>query len=150
MQEIERKYLVNESLWNQLVKPQPKKIVQGYLSNSDSLTTRVRIKNEKGYLTLKGKTVGITRSEFEYEIPLTDAQSLLDTFASKVLEKERYEITVGTHLWEVDVFHGKLAPLILAEIELSDEHETFELPEWVTEEVSHDASYYNVNLIKLL
>ena len=145
--EIERKFLVNESLWAQLNKPTPKRIQQAYLSNDSNCTVRVRTKGTKGFLTIKGKSVGISRSEYEYEIPLEEAEKMIAEFCAKVLSKDRYEIQVGKHVWEVDVFHGKLAPLIVAEIELGSEDESFELPEWVGKEVSDDEEYFNSRLI---
>jgi CYTH domain-containing protein len=145
--EIERKFLINESLWAKLNKPIPNRIQQGYLSDDSNCTVRVRTKGQKGFLTIKGKSVGISRSEFEYEIPLAEAEEMIAEFCSKVLSKDRYEIQFGKHVWEVDVFHGKLAPLIIAEIELSREDESFEMPEWVEKEVSDDLEYYNSRLI---
>lgn len=145
--EIERKFLVKEQLWETIEKPSPSRIVQAYLVNSTEKTVRIRIKGTKGFLTIKGPTQGISRSEFEYEIPLKDADELISTFAEKVIEKFRYEISFKNHLWEVDVFTGKLEGLYLAEIELNSEDEHFELPEWVGEEVSTDPNYYNSNLI---
>ena len=145
--EIERKFLVKEQLWEAIEKPSPSRIVQAYIVNSAEKTVRIRIKGTKGFLTIKGPTQGISRSEFEYEIPLKDADELISTFAEKVIEKFRYEISFKNHLWEVDVFTGKLDGLYLAEIELNSEDEHFELPEWVGEEVSTDPNYYNSNLI---
>jgi adenylate cyclase len=145
--EIERKFLVNEAIWAQLSKPAPKRIQQAYLSDDSHCTVRVRTKGNKGFLTIKGKSVGISRSEYEYEIPFEEAEKMIAEFCSKVLSKDRYEIQLGKHLWEVDVFHGKLAPLIVAEIELISEDESFELPEWVDREVSDDVEYYNSRLI---
>jgi CYTH domain-containing protein len=145
--EIERKFLVKEQLWEAIEKPSPSRIVQAYLVNSAEKTIRIRIKGTKGFLTIKGPTQGISRSEFEYEIPLKDADELISTFAEKVIEKFRYEISFKNHLWEVDVFTGKLEGLCIAEIELNSEDEHFELPEWVGEEVSTDLNYYNSNLI---
>ena len=145
--EIERKFLVKKQLWEAFEKPSPNRIVQAYLLNSAEKTVRIRIKGTKGYLTIKGPTHGISRAEFEYEIPLKDADELISTFAEKVIEKFRYEISFKNHLWEVDVFTGKLDGLYLAEIELNSEEEHFELPEWVGEEVSTDPNYYNSNLI---
>jgi CYTH domain-containing protein len=145
--EIERKFLINESLWAKLNKPAPKRIQQAYLSDDKNCTVRVRTKGSKGFLTIKGKSVGISRSEYEYEISLDEAEKMIAEFCPKVLSKDRYEIHVGKHLWEVDVFHGKLAPLIIAEIELSREDESFEMPEWVEKEVSDDLEYYNSRLI---
>jgi CYTH domain-containing protein len=145
--EIERKFLVKEQLWQGIEKPSPSRIVQAYLVNSAEKTVRIRIKGTKGFLTIKGPTQGISRAEFEYEIPLKDADELISTFAEKVIEKFRYEISFKNHLWEVDVFTGKLEGLYLAEIELNSEDEHFELPDWVGEEVSTDPNYYNSNLI---
>ena len=148
--EIERKFTVDSNKWAEVVKPQPISIAQSYLSSSPECTVRVRLKGEKAFLTIKGKTTGISRSEFEYEVPVTEAKEIMNTLSSKTLSKLRYEINVGNHLWEVDVFEGKLTGLIIAEIELSSEDEQFELPEWVIEDVSHDAQYYNSNLIARL
>lgn len=148
--EIERKFLVNTTLWNALSKPVPTKIVQGYLSIDQNCTVRVRIKGDKGFVTIKGKTTGISRSEYEYGIPLDEAESMILEFCSKSISKDRYCFKNGIHIWEVDVFHGKLAPLIIAEIELSSETEKFSIPEWISTEVSDDPGYYNSRLIERL
>ena len=148
--EIERKFLINESAWNLLEKPTPTHIAQAYLSDEKKCTVRVRIKGSQGFLTVKGETIGISRSEYEYEIPLDEAEKMMAEFCSRVLSKDRYCIEVEGHTWEVDVFHGKLAPLVIAEIELESEDEEFVLPNWVGKEVSDDNSYYNSNLIKKL
>lgn len=146
--EIERKFLVDHEKWMMVEKPNPSHIVQAYIMNSLDKTLRIRIKGKTGYLTIKGKTVGISRSEFEYEIPLSDAQQMIQQFTEKQISKYRYELMVGKHLWEVDEFHGKLEGLILAEIELKSEDENFELPFWVAEDVSTDPEYYNSRLIE--
>ena len=148
--EIERKFLIKASEWNLLEKPTPSRIAQAYISSDKVCTVRVRIKGTKGYLTLKGETKGISRSEYEYEIPIEEAQKMMDEFCTKVLSKDRYCIEEEGHTWEVDVFHGKLAPLIIAEIELDHEDEKFVVPSWVGKEVSDDASYYNSVLIQKL
>lgn len=148
MKEIERKYLVSDTISDVVKYLQSKKIRQGYISDNDGKTVRVRTKGEKGYLTIKGKTVGISRDEFEYEIPFEDANQLLVNFCAKVLEKERYEIIVGEKKWEIDIFHGKLEGLKIAEIELESEEEEFELPGWIEKEVSSDVQYYNSKLIE--
>ena len=147
MNEIEHKYLVDPILWAKIEKPKPELIVQGFISKSVESTVRIRIKGIRGFLTIKGKTTGITRSEFEYEIPVQDAEDMLAQFTDKQIRKYRYEIPVGKHAWEVDVFEGKLNGLILAELEVESEDEVFELPEWVTEDVSRDPKYYNAVLI---
>jgi adenylate cyclase len=148
MKEIERKYLVGETILDVVKYLQSKKIRQGYISDLDGKTVRVRTKGDKGYLTIKGKTIGISRDEFEYEIPLGDANQLLTDFCAKVLEKERYELIIGEKKWEVDIFHGKLEGLMIAEIELESEDETFELPNWIEREVSSEIQYYNSKLIE--
>lgn len=148
MKEIEHKFLVAADLWVEQDKGEPELIVQGFISNTEACVVRVRIKGAKGYLTLKGKTTGITRSEFEYEIPLNDAEAILEQFTTKQITKHRYSVKVGNHLWEVDEFHGKLEGLILAELEVESEEEQFELPEWVTEDVSTNPAYYNAVLIE--
>lgn len=150
MLEIERKFLVHSDKWDELQKNEPLTISQGYISDQISGTVRVRIKNDRAYLTLKGKNSGITRNEFEYEIPYEDGEAIMEQMCSKVLKKKRYEIQIHKHVWEVDVFEGALAPLIVAEIELQSEGEEFHKPEWIAEEVSDDPSYYNSNLIKQL
>jgi CYTH domain-containing protein len=146
--EIERKFLVDKAEWEKVEKPNPKKIVQAYLLNSPEKTVRARIKGAKGFLTIKGATVGISRTEFEYEIPLEEAEEMIRLFAEKTISKDRYEIIVGNHLWEIDEFHGNLEGLVLAEIELSDENEAFEQPIWATKDVSTDINYYNSKLIE--
>ena len=146
--EIERKFLVDKKIWGLVEKPKPKKIIQAYLFRSPEKTIRVRTKGDKGFLTIKGKTTGISRSEFEYEIPLEEAEQLISEFADKVILKNRYEIKVGDHLWEIDEFHGNLEGLLLAEIELSFEAEAFELPSWATTDVSANVNYYNSQLIE--
>ena len=147
--EIERKYLVDHKKWNKIDKPDGKLYRQGYLFGDENKTLRVRLTDSDAYLTIKGKTKDATRDEFEYKIPLADAQQLLDTFSERELSKTRYEISHQGKLWEVDVFHDANEGLIVAEIELDDEHEKFELPDWVTEEVTNDPRYYNSNLALL-
>lgn len=144
--EIERKFLVKDN-WQ----PQGAgiKIAQGYLSTVPERTVRVRIKDDKGYLTIKGKNEGISRAEFEYEIPLQDAEALLRLAEQPVLEKTRYLEKQGDFLWEIDVFAGDNEGLVVAEIELSTEETVFSRPSWLGEEVSGDVRYYNANLIKM-
>ncbi len=147
MKEIEYKFLVDRVIWEKAEKPKPELIVQGYISKSEDSTVRVRIKGERGYLTIKGKTTGITRTEFEYEIPVSDAEAMIDLFTEKHIRKHRYEVMVDGKTWEVDEFHGKLEGLILAELEVESEDETFTKPNWVTQDVSTDPNYYNAVLI---
>jgi len=106
----------------------------------------VRLTDTAGYLTIKGKSVGATRAEFEYEIPMEDARQLLDQFAVSDVTKTRYNIPLGAHVWEVDVFAGDNEGLVVAEIELFAEEEVFEKPQWIAEEVTGDAKYYNSSL----
>jgi CYTH domain-containing protein len=148
MKEIERKFIVTDAILEVIQYIQPKTIQQGYICNVDGNTVRVRTKGDKGFLTIKGKTTGISRSEFEYEIPFQDATHLLREFCAKTLHKDRYEIILHEKKWDIDVFKGKLQGLILAEVELLDENEDVKIPSWVDKEVSHDAAYYNANLIQ--
>ena len=143
--EIERKFLVQAS-W----KPQDEgiKIAQGYLSTVPERTVRVRIKGDKGYLTIKGKNQGISRAEFEYEIPIGDAEDLLKLAEQPILSKTRYLEQHGNRLWEIDVFAGENQGLVVAEVELPDEQAEFSRPDWLGQEVSGDVRYYNANLIK--
>lgn len=147
MKEIEYKFLVDRELWERVEKPVPQLIVQGYISKSEESTVRVRIKGDIGFLTIKGKTVGIQRTEFEYEIPVSDAEEMIQLFTEKHIRKYRYEVVVHGKTWEVDEFHGNLEGLILAELEVSSEEEFFEKPHWVTEDVSTDPNYFNAVLI---
>jgi adenylate cyclase len=146
--EIERKFLVTGDAWRQL--GEPALLRQGYLSTDPARTVRVRVENGQGVLTIKGKSSGATRGEWEYPIPLDDAAELLDTLCGKPLvEKFRTRVTVGNHVWEVDEFLGANKGLLVAEIELAAEDEMFLLPEWVGAEVTGEARYYNASLIKL-
>lgn len=145
--EIEYKFLVNATAWASIDKPKPKHILQGFISKNEDRVVRVRVIDEQGFLTIKGKSVGLSRSEYEYEIPKQDAEELLDQFTDKYIEKLRYEINIAGKTWEVDEFKGKLDGLILAELEVESENEEFTLPNWVTENVSTDPAYYNAVLI---
>ena len=144
--EIERKFLVKKNLFKIIGESQY--IAQGYLSSTPDRTVRVRIKNHKGYLTVKGKNKGISRSEFEYEIPEIDAKELLKLCEQSIIIKRRHIVKFKNSLWEVDIFEGDNEGLIVAEIELQSEEENFDKPEWIGEEVSFDTRYYNSNLSK--
>lgn len=144
--EIERKFLVDRKKWETVERSAGTLYRQGYLSNGDDPTIRVRVADTKAFLTLKGPTIGIARKEFEYEIPVADAIEMLDSFALSEVKKTRHRIYHDNKLWEVDEFSGANAGLILAEIELQHEDEIFTLPDWVTEEVSGDIRYFNSNL----
>jgi adenylate cyclase len=146
--EIEKKFLVKKNLWQKAIKPVPDFYRQGYLFSDVSKTIRIRLTNTTAWLTIKGKTTGASRPEFEYEIPKEDASEMLDTMAENCLEKYRYKIEYGNKFWEVDEFKGENEGLLIAEIELTSEEEKFELPEWAGEEVTEDNRYYNANLAK--
>jgi adenylate cyclase len=144
--EIERKFLVKNDTWRDQVES-ASRIAQGYLASEPRLTVRVRLRDEDAYLTIKGPTEGIGRSEFEYQIPPTDAKAMLRDLASMPpVEKVRHLIQIGPHTWELDVFEGSNAGLIMAEIELSAEDDAFELPGWAGTEVTGDPRYYNAYL----
>lgn len=146
--EIERKFLVKGDFGKYVTSSQ--RIVQGYICSQPGRTVRVRIRGEKGFLTIKGASdeKGLSRHEFEYEIPLADGEELLKLCEPGTIDKIRNLIPVGRHTWEVDVFHGDNEGLILAEIELAEENEPFERPEWLGREVSGDRRYYNSMLTK--
>lgn len=147
--EIERKFLVNHTKWAAAEKPKREFYRQGYMLTDPNKTIRVRATDTKGFLTIKGKTQGATRVEFEYEIPKEEAIQLLDMFAVSDLTKYRYKVVFAEKMWEVDVFLGENEGLIVAEIELSSEYETFNLPDWAAEEVTAEKKYYNSNLSTL-
>ncbi|WP_294736702.1 CYTH domain-containing protein [uncultured Flavobacterium sp.] len=147
MNEIERKFLVlNDSYKAESFLE--KRITQGYLSSQPERTVRVRIKGDKGYITIKGKSnaSGTTRMEWEKEITLAEAEQLLAICEEGVIDKTRYEVKVGKHTFEVDEFYGDNKGLIIAEVELDDENEAFEKPEWLGQEVTGDVRYYNAYL----
>ena len=144
--EIERKFLVDEKKISALNLTGGEKISQGYLSTDKNKVVRVRVKGDKGFLTIKSKNVGIVRSEFEYEIPLADAKEILKLCEPNILQKVRYKIEHSGKIFELDIFSGKHQGLILAEIELNSPNEKIELPDWITEEVSDNPKYFNSNL----
>lgn len=144
--EIERKYLPRNEDWRK-VAPKGIRMAQWYL-NEKGNTIRVRIADDKAYLTIKSKTVGISRLEFEYEIPLADAQELTKLAQTPIVDKYRYKIPYKGHIWEVDEFLGLNAGLVVAEVEMKDEDEIVELPDWIGTEVSDDKRYRNSHLAK--
>jgi CYTH domain-containing protein len=146
--EIERKFLVKDNSWMNSPNSNTFYCKQGYIYHPKGIV-RVRIIGDKGYLTLKGKTTGISRDEFEYEIPKEDAEFVLNTiFAESIIEKTRHVIEYEGFTWEVDVFRGDNKGLVVAEVELESEDIMPPLPDWVGEEVSTDSKYYNSNLVK--
>jgi|WetSurMetagenome_2_1015567.scaffolds.fasta_scaffold921680_1 adenylate cyclase len=143
--EIERKFLLVGDTWRE--NAQGLLLRQGYICSRPEGTVRVRTVHNQGYLTLKGKTTGITRSEFEYPIPLEEANILLDQLCEEsILEKIRYRVDYKGFTWEIDEFLGDNAGLLIAEIELETEDQFFARPEWVGEEVSGDPRYFNSSL----
>lgn len=145
--EIERKFLVDFTKWAKSEKPQPEEFRQAYLLTESDRSIRVRLTPTRAILTIKGKTSGVARSEFEYEIPMQDGIDLIDQMAIAELAKKRYTLEFKGKIWEVDEFSGKNLGLIVAEIELENENETFEKPDWLADEVTTDARYYNANLV---
>ncbi|MEM9162674.1 MAG: CYTH domain-containing protein [Cyanobacteria bacterium P01_F01_bin.4] len=146
-QEIERKFLVTGDAWRSLGSHQ--RYCQGYIPTQGKRTVRVRIAGDQGYLTLKGPAVGLVRPEFEYPIPLEDAQAILATLCDRpFIEKVRYRVPLEPVVWEIDEFEGDNAGLILAEVELDSENQTVEIPGWIGQEVTGDPRYYNASLAK--
>jgi adenylate cyclase len=145
--EIERKFLVKKDVWS----PQGPgtHFKQGYLNSQKERVVRVRIEGTTAKLTIKGLTTGATRSEFEYPLPLGDAEVLLDQLCEQpLIDKHRHVEHHGGHTWEIDVFHGDNEGLVVAEVELGSESESIELPPWAGDEVTHDPRYFNSNLLK--
>jgi adenylate cyclase len=147
-QEIERKFLIKGEYKSQAVRSF--RIVQGYLSSATVRTVRIRIKGDKGFITIKGQSnkSGLSRYEWEKEIPLNEAEELLQLCEPGVIDKIRYEIPVGKHTFEVDEFYGDNYGLTIAEVELETESENYTKPEWLGEEVTGDRRYYNSCLTK--
>ena len=146
--EIEKKFLLANNKWRDKVEKRVK-FCQGYLVGSKKASVRVRIEADKSNINIKGATLGIRRQEFEYPIPMEDAKELLETLCdAPLIEKTRHYVYSGDHTWEIDEFSGDNAGLIVAEIELNNENEHFEVQDWLGEEVSEDKRYYNSMLIK--
>lgn len=139
--EIERKFLVDSDQWRVL--GEPVHYMQGYLVADGIRTVRVRVAGEKGFITIKGPTEGFSRSEFEYPIPAEEAAELLALSATPVIEKFRTRILFEGHIWEIDEFKGLNKGLILAEIELQSESQSFGVPPWIGKEVTGDVRYFN-------
>lgn len=146
--EIERKFLLRNDSWRDSADAGTR-FRQGYLIGAERASVRVRIEGDAANINIKSATLGIERQEYEYSIPLADARELLDTLCEQPqIEKTRYHVPYGDHLWEVDVFAGANAGLVVAEVELKHADEPFAMPPWAGEEVSHDTRYYNVCLVK--
>ena len=145
--EIERKFLIRHGAWTPSGSGTHFK--QGYLNSQKERVVRVRIEGTRAKLTIKGPTTGVSRSEFEYEIPVADADILLDHLCEQpLIDKHRHIETLGGRTWEIDVFHGLNEGLIVAEVELPSEDAALELPPWIDREVSGDPRYFNSNLLK--
>lgn len=145
--EIERKFLVDMNKW----KPEQKgtAIKQGFIPTVGHTAVRIRISGDEAYLTIKGKNTGSERSEFEYSIPVSDAEQMLQELCERpFIEKTRYRMNYSGNIWEVDVFHHDNEGLNVAEIELDSVGHKIDLPPWVSREVTDDPRYYNVNLVK--
>jgi adenylate cyclase len=146
--EIERKFLVVDECWRSAVEAE-QRLRQGYLCAGPAGSVRIRITDGEATLTLKGPTRGIRRAEFEYPIPLADAEAMFaEMVAGPCIDKVRYQVRWGGHLWDLDLFLGDNAGLVVAEIELVDEDEAFERPPWAGEEVSEDLRYHNSYLVR--
>jgi len=146
--EIERKFLVKDNSWRDL-STNSKQIIQGYLANTDRGSVRIRIAGKDASLNIKGMTLGVTRSEYDYAIPADDARAMLKNLCMQpLIEKTRYYVKHGGHTWEIDAFAGANAGLVVAELELQAHDESFEHPPWLGKEVSDDPRYYNVCLIE--
>ncbi|WP_295456863.1 CYTH domain-containing protein [uncultured Thiodictyon sp.] len=146
--EIERKFLVKNESWRGAVEREWR-ILQGYLATSGDLTVRVRMRDGAAFLTIKGPPRGLVRSEFEYAIPPADGEAMLrELTILPLIDKMRYRVPCGAHYWDVDVFTGDNAGLVLAEIELKREHESFEHPSWLGLDVTDDLRYSNANLAR--
>ncbi len=144
--EIERKFLITGNAWRALAEGTAYR--QGYLSTVKERTVRVRTIDDKGFLTIKGITVGATRAEYEYEIPAADANEMLDDLCEQpIIEKNRYKVPLDGFVWEIDDFGGVNDGLLVAEIELESEDQAFTKPDWIGEEVTGDPRYFNSNLI---
>jgi len=144
--ETEHKYLINHELWQQIIPNKSVQIKQAYLLTEPNKTIRIRTAGNAGFITIKGKTIGASRPEFEYEIPIEEANQLIESFCSELIEKTRYYVVHENKTWEVDVFEGMNVGLIVAEIELDDEDEEYKKPNWVTQNVTDDRRYANSNL----
>lgn len=143
--EIERKFLVTGSSWKTGT---PIRICQGFLNRDPDRTVRVRIANEVAFLTIKGRTKGAVREEYEYAVPVEHAERMLLLCEGPLIEKRRWLIPMDGFTWEVDEFLGENAGLIVAEIELEDQAATFPMPAWLGDEVTHDPRYFNSSLSK--
>ena len=142
--EIERKFLTASDAWRR--EGSGVHYAQGYISRGTGRTVRIRIAGERAFLTIKGPVTGISRSEFEYPIPLEDARELLQLCEGPIIQKYRFQIPFQSHIWEVDEFQGENSGLVVAEVELCRTDEEILFPPWIGKEVTGDSRYYNSNL----
>lgn len=146
--EIERKFLLKDDSWREAA-DEGCQYKQGYLVGAKQASVRVRIEGDKAMLNIKSATQGIFRQEYEYPIPMSDAEEMLSNLCEKpLIEKTRYHVQHAGHEWEIDVFSGDNSGLVVAEVELESEDSTFEKPAWLGQEVSDDPGYYNVSLVR--
>ena len=145
MVEIERKFLVKNQDWEKLI-VEKRSIQQGYLNTDKSCNVRVRIMNAAAFITIKGKRINTARPEFEYEIPLNDAESILKLSKNSIIKKTRYTVNHKGQIWEIDQFEGDNQGLVIAEIELKQKDEAISLPNWIGTEISNDDRFYNLSL----
>ena len=146
--EIERKFLVADDSWREAA-PAGVRYRQGYLSTDPRNAVRVRVSGDRAWLNIKSATVGVTRREYEYEVPAADAHVILEELCVKpLIEKTRFVVEHDGRAWEIDVFEGDNAGLVVAEVELESEDEKITLPAWAGEDVSHDVRYYNQRLVE--
>lgn len=146
--EIERKFLLASEDWREEV-VRSSRIRQGYLGKIDKASVRIRVQGDKANINVKSATLGMRRMEYEYEIPLSEAEEMLEQLCQKPqVDKTRFIVERGQHVWEIDEFYGDNEGLLVAEVELGSEDEVFEKPAWLGEEVTEDPRYYNVNLRK--
>ena len=147
-EEIERKFLLRNDDWRQAV-VETRDYRQGYMANTDRCSIRIRLSADRAHINIKGATLTIRRREYDYEIPYEDGLEMLEGFCQDaIVEKRRHIVDYAGHRWEIDVFSGQNAGLVMAEIELADVDEPFERPPWLGEEVSDDPRYYNVYLAR--
>ena len=146
--EIERKFLLANNDWKEHVN-RSLRIRQGYMGEIDKASVRIRVQGDKANINIKSATLSMRRMEYEYEIPLIEAEEMLDQLCKQPqVDKTRFIVEQGKFKWEIDEFYGDNEGLLVAEIELDDENEAFDKPQWLGEEVTEDPRYYNVNLIK--
>ena len=144
--EIERRFLLASDEWRSQATSE-RTLRQGYLVTEEQMSLRVRISADRAWMTLKGRSKGASRSEFEYPVPLADAEAMMEEFCdSRRIDKRRYEVPVGSHTFEIDVFEGRNAGLVIAEVELSHEAEAFARPDWLGPEVTDQSRYVNARL----